>query len=136
MIGRLRTFLAFEAAAFGVAALTHFGVLFDGYQHHDAAIAESIITLVLLAGLAVSLVRPELTRTAALGAQGFALALTCVGIFTIIVGVGPRTVADVVYHIGIVGVLIWGLLTARSTWPPHPEGQDWKKPKLSEPTPR
>jgi hypothetical protein len=119
MTGRLRAFLAFEAAAFGAAALTHFGVLFDGYEHHEASIAESIIALVLLAGLATSLARPELTRDAALGAQGFALALTCVGIFTIIVGVGPRTAGDVVYHIAIVGVLIWGLLTAWSASEPR-----------------
>jgi hypothetical protein len=119
MISRLRTFLAFEAAAFGAAALTHFGVLFDGYKHHEAAIAESLIALVLVAGLTTSLARPELTRDAALGAQGFALVLTCVGIFTIIVGVGPRTVGDVVYHIGIVGVLIWGLLTAWSASEPR-----------------
>ena len=119
MIGRLRTFLGCEAAAFGLAALTHAGALFDGHKHRDAAIAESVITLVLLAGLAMSLARPERTRAAALGTQGFALALTCVGIFTIIVGVGPRSAADVVYHICIVGVLIWGLLTARSASAPR-----------------
>jgi hypothetical protein len=34
---------------------------------------------------------------------------TLVGIFTIIVGVGPRSVPDVVYHIVMVLVLVWGL---------------------------
>ncbi len=37
---------------------------------------------------------------------------TLVGIFTIAIGIGPRTVADVVYHIVIVVVLVWGLVLA------------------------
>jgi hypothetical protein len=35
-----------------------------------------------------------------------------VGIFTIAIGIGPRSVADVVYHIGIVIVLLSGLVVA------------------------
>ncbi|MGQ0810691.1 MAG: hypothetical protein ACT4OO_05640 [Nitrospiraceae bacterium] len=35
---------------------------------------------------------------------------TLVGVFTIIVGVGPRTTPDVVYHLAIVAVLFWGLI--------------------------
>ena len=41
--------------------------------------------------------------------QGFALLSTLIGVFTIAVGVGPRTAPDVAYHIAIVAVLIWGL---------------------------
>jgi hypothetical protein len=113
MIDRLRALLAFQGATYVIASLIHAGTVFDGYKHQEAAIAEGLIAVVLFAGLLFSLVRPELTRDAALGAQGFALALTCVGIFTIAVGVGPRTVPDVVYHIGIVAILIWGL---REAW--------------------
>jgi hypothetical protein len=29
-------------------------------------------------------------------------------------GVGPRTVPDVIHHVGIVGVLTYGLVAARS----------------------
>ena len=54
-------------------------------------------------------------RRAGLAAQGFALAGTTVGIFTIAIGVGPRTFADVLYHIIIVCVLIYGLLLAART---------------------
>ncbi len=71
-----------------------------------------LIAVVLLAGLGVSLARPALTAEAGLGAQGFALLLTLVGLFTIAVGVGPRTVPDVVYHAIIIAVLVWGLATA------------------------
>ncbi len=48
-----------------------------------------------------------------------ALLGTLVGIFTIAVGVGPRTVPDIAYHILIVGVLVWGLIvTQRSAAEP------------------
>ena len=62
---------------------------------------------------AFSWIRPAWTRQAGLAARGFALLGTLVGIFTIIVGVGPRTVPDVVYHVAIVVVLVWGLMSAR-----------------------
>jgi len=88
------------------------GVLVDGYEHRESRVAESVIALVLLAGLALSLIRPAWTREAGLAAQGFALLGTLVGVFTIIVGVGPRTAPDIVYHLGIVAVLVWGLVVA------------------------
>lgn len=109
---RIRVFLVFEAATFLVAALFHFGVLVAGYRHQEAGIAESVIAVVLLLGLAVSLLRPTWTREAGIAAQGFALLGTLVGLFTIAVGVGPRTVPDIVYHVGIVAVLIWGFMVA------------------------
>lgn len=115
MIPRLRTLLLVEAIAFALAAMVHFGVLVHGYEHDKARIAESIIALALLAGLAVSLLRPALTRDAALAAQGFALLGTFVGLFTIIIGVGPRTVPDVIFHILIIVLLILGLLLASQT---------------------
>lgn len=113
MTDRLRGLLAFQAVTYLIASLIHAGVVLDGYEHREASIAESLIAVVLFAGLLVGLARPALTRDAALGAQGFALALTCVGLFTIAVGVGPRTVPDVVYHLCIVAILIWGL---REAW--------------------
>ena len=88
-------------------------MVLDGYEHREAAIAEGVIAVALFAGLLASVLSPALIRHAALAAQGFALALTCVGLFTIAVGVGPRTVPDVVYHICIVLILIWGL---REAW--------------------
>jgi hypothetical protein len=49
-----------------------------------------------------------------LAAQGFALLGTAIGIFTITIGVGPRTAPDVAYHAFIVIVLAAGLaVTAR-----------------------
>ena len=42
--------------------------------------------------------------------QGFALFGTLIGMVTIIVGVGPRTNPDILYHLCMVGLLSWGLL--------------------------
>jgi hypothetical protein len=111
-MGTIRLFLIVEAAAFFVAALIHAGYLVPGYQHHAARTAESVLGLVLVAGLATSLLRPTLTPAAGLVAQGVGLLGTLVGIFTIIVGVGPRSAPDVVYHLAMVAVLVWGLAVA------------------------
>lgn len=109
MIPRL---LMLEAATYVAASLIHRGVLMSGYQHQRAATAEAVIAAVLLGGLAVALRRPGWTRVIGLLAQGFALLGTLVGIFTIAIGVGPRTVPDLAYHVGIVLVLVSGLVVA------------------------
>ena len=66
----------------------------------------------LLAGFALTWARPGSTRQIGVAAQGFALFGTLVGIFTIALGVGPRTAPDIVYHIVIVAVLVSGLVGA------------------------
>jgi hypothetical protein len=109
----IRRFLLFEGLTFVIAALVHFGVLMRGGEHLRAGIAESVIACALLGGWLATFVRPALTRMFGLAVQAFALLATLVGIFTIVVGVGPRTVPDVVYHVAIVGVLVWGLIVAR-----------------------
>jgi hypothetical protein len=106
----IRSFVLIECAAFTTAALTHFGVLVRGYEHQKAGTAESVIALVLLIGLILSLIRPQSTRGIGLAVQGFALVGTLVGIFTIVVGIGPRTVPDITYHVVIVVLLVWGLV--------------------------
>ncbi|HET6360633.1 MAG TPA: hypothetical protein VFH11_01090 [Gemmatimonadota bacterium] len=109
----IRAFMLFEAATFALAALIHAGYLVEGYAHHEAHLAEAIIATVLLIAILVATLRPSTTRAAGLVGQGFALFATCVGIFTIAVGVGPRTVPDVAYHVAIVIVLLWGLVVTR-----------------------
>ena len=109
----IRAFLLFEAATFILAALIHAGHFFDGYEHFEAHVAETVIAIVLGIALLVSWLKPTRTRAAGLLGQGFALLGTLVGLFTIGVGVGPRTVPDVVYHVAIVLILVWGLLVAR-----------------------
>ena len=92
------------------AALVHSGVLTARYEHSRAKIAEAVIASVLLAGAMLSWALPASRRSIEIAAQSFALAGTVVGLFTIAVGVGPRTLPDVIYHLGMVAMLVWGLL--------------------------
>jgi hypothetical protein len=110
-----RTFLLLEGVSFALAGLVHAGGLVGGYEHRQAAIAESSIAVVLLAGLGLTWLWPARTRLIGLGAQAFALLGTLVGAFTIAVGIGPQTVPDLIYHLAILAVLAWGLIvTARA----------------------
>ena len=113
MTKAIRIFVVFEGITFAAAALTHFGVLMNGYEHRQAGIAESVIATVLFVGLILTLILHGATRGIALAVQGFALLGTLVGIVTIAIGIGPRTIPDITYHIAIVIVLVWGLVT---TW--------------------
>jgi len=108
----IRCFLLFEGASFVVAGLAHFGVLVNGYQHRQAANAESSIAVVLLVGLGLTWVWPARTRLIGIAAQAFALLGTLVGVFMIAIGVGPRSVPDIAYHLAIVVALVWGLVIA------------------------
>jgi hypothetical protein len=110
----IRRFLLVEAATFITAAAIHGGWLISGYEHREARIAESIIAAVLLGGAAVAWAKPARTRAAGLFGQGFALFWTLVGVIMIAVGVGPRTGTDILYHIAIIAVLVWGIVVARS----------------------
>lgn len=109
-----RAVLLAEAATFAVAASIHVGVFLEGYAHHRAAIAETVIAAALLTGAALtSGTSPTTTRRAFAGAQAFAALGVCVGLFTIAIGVGPRTAPDVAYHLAILTALIAGLVYAR-----------------------
>ena len=112
MIRTIRLFLVLEAALFLAAALIHSGHLVPGYEHRQARIAEGAIGIALLAGLACAWMRPAWTRQAGLAAQGFALLGTLIGAFTIAIGVGPRTAPDIIFHLGLLLVLAWGLAVA------------------------
>jgi hypothetical protein len=47
--------------------------------------------------------------------QAFALLGTSIGIYTIAIGIGPRTIPDITFHLAIVIALISGLVvTARA----------------------
>ncbi|MBV8553170.1 MAG: hypothetical protein JOY54_17875 [Acidobacteriaceae bacterium] len=108
----IRRFVLFEGLAFVAAALTHFGILSAAYRHRPAGTAEGVIGIVLLIGWVSTSIRPRSTRMIGVTVQAFALFGTLVGIFTIIVGVGPRTVPDITYHAVIVVALVWGLAAA------------------------
>ena len=113
MAPSVRGFLLTEAVTFIVAALAHLGILVRGYEHTQAGVAEGVIAAVLLSGLTMTWITPRIARQAGFGAQLFALLGTLVGVFTIAIGVGPRTVPDIAYHVGILAVLVLGVMVAR-----------------------
>jgi hypothetical protein len=112
MTQTIRLFLLLEAAAFVAAASVHFSLVIAGYEHRKAGVAESVIAAVLILALAVTSLGRTWTRRVGLAAQAFALVGTLIGVFTITIGVGPRTLPDVAYHFAIMAVLIWGLVVA------------------------
>src|SRR4029453_6148265 len=112
MVTIFRLFMLVEAATFIVAAWIHAGLLMAGYEHREARIAENVIAVVLLAGATLTWIRPTWARAPGLAAQGFALCGAVVGIFTITIGIGPRSALDIVYHVAIVAVLVLGLIVA------------------------
>lgn len=105
----MRALLGVEGISFLLAAMVHAGILIQGYAHREAMIAESIIGIVLLGGLTMTWIRPRSTFSIAVVVQAFALFWTLVGAWMIIVGIGPRTVPDIVYHVVIIGMLVVGL---------------------------
>src|SRR5919199_5598339 len=74
----IRLFLLLEGASFIVAGQVHYGVLVDGYEHPQAANAESLVGVVLLVGFVLTWVWPARTRSIGLAAQAFALLGTLV----------------------------------------------------------
>ncbi len=113
---RIRLFLLLEGAVFASAALVHFGVLLEGYEHRKAGVAEAVMAAVLLTGLALTRVSPSRTRSVGCAVQASVLMGTLVGALTIAGAVGPGT-ADLVYHVAVVALLLWGLVVAARTTP-------------------
>jgi hypothetical protein len=65
----IRLFLLLEGASFVLAGLVRSGMLVGGYEHREASIAESVIGVVLLVGLALTWAPPTWTRTIGVAAQ-------------------------------------------------------------------
>jgi hypothetical protein len=106
-----RAWMLAEALTLGVASTVH-GLLVPGYAHPQARTAEAVIAAVLVLAAAETWLRPEHARRAAIFGQGFALAGTLVGLFTIVLGIGPHTVPDVVFHALLLATLVTGLTVA------------------------
>jgi len=114
----VRTFLSAEVLAFWMASLVHSGFLLSGYEHRPAMVAEGVIGSVLVLGLLLIVVHPGSTRTVGSVVQGFALLGTLVGIFAIVIGIGPHSRLDVAFHAMFVMLLVAGVTIAGSTGRP------------------
>ena len=97
-----RILLACEAAAFAVAAAVHFGTGFT-----QAAVPETVIAVVL--GAAASAARSSRVDEwkMAVGATGFAIFGTIVGLT--VIATGRQDVPDLTYHASILAVLVASL---------------------------
>ena len=98
---------------FVIASLLHFGVALplgvvtiNGEPFRRAAIPEGIIAAVLAAGSVVALTRRPTAWWLALATSIFAVLGVIVGLSTIAIGVGPRTVPDITYHISVLVLLL------------------------------
>jgi len=109
----LRGFLLLEAGLLSAAAAVHSGLLLRGHAHGAARMAEGVIAAALLAAWALSFAMRGRTRKLALLAQSFALAGTLVGLFTIVIGIGPQSAPDLVLHFALAALLLAGLYFAR-----------------------
>ncbi|MGH3649765.1 MAG: hypothetical protein ACRDU9_03575 [Acidimicrobiia bacterium] len=108
----IRWFIVVAALSLLVASLIHFGYLISGYEDEGAAVPEAVIGSVMLLGLALSWSPEPWGRRAAVGALAFGLAGSLLGLVLVLIGIGPRTVPDVVYHVLLVATLVVGLTLA------------------------
>ncbi len=73
------------------------------------------MAVLLGAGAAASWLQPACTRRAGLAVLAVALLATLASVFRIAVGLGPLTLPDLAYHLGMVVLLTWALsYTARA----------------------
>lgn len=107
-----RAWMLTEALTLGIASMVHAGRIVPGFAHAQARTAEAVIAAVLVLASAATWWRPLAARRSAILGQGFALAGTLVGLLTIALGVGPRTVPDIAYHAVLLVLLLTGLTVA------------------------
>jgi hypothetical protein len=107
-----RWFIVAAALSLLIASQIHFGNLVSGYEDPGAAVPESVIGGVMLLGLLFSWAPPPWGRRAAIGALAFGLAGSTLGLVLVAIGIGPRTVPDVIYHVLLVTTLVVGLIQA------------------------
>lgn len=107
-----RAWMLTEALTLGIASTVHAGYLVPGHAHTPARIAEAVLATVLVLASVETWLRPSHARRAAIVGQGFALLGTLVGLGTIVAGIGPGSMGDVVYHALLLALLITGLTWA------------------------
>jgi hypothetical protein len=117
-IWRVRGFLLLQIAIFLALVSIHFGLLIGGYRHRNAGTTESVIAAVLVAGLLLTWTPPPWSRRAATAAQSFGILGVLLGLFTIALGIGPRTTLDLALSAGLLLTLVAGLaITLRKRRP-------------------
>lgn len=111
MTGALRWIMAVAALSLLVAAALHAGLIIPG-PFDDAAMYESGIAGLLAVGLGMTFIGPAWAGWGGLAVVGLALAGASIGLYVALRGLGPNTVADIVYHVALIGLLLGGVAAA------------------------
>ena len=108
-IWRVRGFLLLQIAIVLSMVSIHFGLLIDGYRQRSAGTAELVIAAVLVAGLLLTWTPRPWSRRSATTVQSFGILGVLVGLSTIAIGIGPRTILDLTLNAALLLTLIVGL---------------------------
>src|SRR5207253_5792905 len=108
-IWRVRRFLLLQIAILLSMVSIHFGLLIGGYRHRSAGTAELVIAAVLVAGLLLTWTPRPWSRRPATAVQSFGILGVLVGLSTIAIGIGPRTMLDFTLNVALLLTLIVGL---------------------------
>jgi hypothetical protein len=108
MVLTLRWIMGVAAASLLVAAALHAGLVISG-PPDQAAMYETGVAVILIIGLALTLIGPEWARWGGLAATVLALAGASIGLYLALRGLGPNTVPDIVYHVALVALLLAGI---------------------------
>ena len=111
MTHALRWIMGVAALSLLVAAALHAGFIIPG-PFDDAAKYETGVAAVLLIGLGLTFVGPAWARWGGLAAAVLALAGATVGLYLALRGLGPNTIADIVYHVALIAVLLAAIVVA------------------------
>src|SRR5438132_8892202 len=111
---RIRSCLLLQIAILLSMVSIHFGLLTGGYRHGSAGRAELLIAAVLVAGLLLTWTPRPWSRRSATAVQAFGILGVLVGLSTIAIGVGPRTMLDFTLNAALLLTLIVGLAITRS----------------------
>ncbi|HXG40371.1 MAG TPA: hypothetical protein VNJ28_05465 [Candidatus Limnocylindrales bacterium] len=125
MTRTLRWIMGTAAASLFVAAALHAGLVIPG-RFDDAAMYETSVAAVLLAGCGLTFVGPTWARWGGVAATLLALAGASIGLYMAIRGLAPNTTLDIIYHVGLVALLLVGVAVAwriRSERRPLSEGR-------------
>jgi hypothetical protein len=98
-----------QIAIFLALVTIHFGLLVGGYGHPAAGTTELVIAVVLVFGFLLTWTPPPWSQRAATAAQAFGTLGVLVGLLTITVGIGPRTILDLSLDVVLLLALIAGL---------------------------
>ncbi len=111
MTHALRWIMGVAALSLLVAAALHAGFVTPG-PFNDAALYEAGVAGVLIVGLMLTFVGPGWARWGGLAAIVLALAGASIGLYMALHGLAPNTVADIVYHVALIALLLVGIAVA------------------------